>query len=160
VIAAKISGLLALCTRLCNHLFQHLHEQSPNHTSKLQKLQIQSMRDFSIELFYKTTCKLLARLRNAAISFQLSDERRFSRTSSKRGTLHGSKSWSNANFRITNQRHKRPICFIHRNYHILLLRSTRHTRQPPPTQEMALGRVWVCNEIHEKKVLSPVKPWY
>jgi len=140
VIAGTISGLLALCTRLCNLLFQHLHEQSPNHTSKLQKLKIQSMHDFAMELFYKTTYKLLAQRRNPAISFQLSDERRFNRTSSKRGTLHGSKSWTNANFHITNQRHKRPLCFIHKNYHILLPRSNRHTRQPPPTQEMALGQ--------------------
>lgn len=141
MIAGIICGLLALCTRLCNLLFQHLHEQSSNHTSKLQKLKIQSMHDFAMEIFYKTTYKLLAQLRNPAISFQLSDERRFSRTSSKRGTLHGSKSCYNANFRITNQLHKRPLCFIHKNCHILLSRSTRHTRQPPPTQEMALGQV-------------------
>lgn len=160
MIAGTISGLFALYTRLCNHLLQHLHEQSPNHTSKLKKLKIQSIHDFAMELFYRTTYKLLAQLRNPTISFQLSDERRFSRTSSKRGTLHGSKSWSKANFHITNQRHKRPLCFIHKNCHILLPRATRNTRQPPTTQKMALGRVWVCNEIHAKKVLKPARPWY
>jgi hypothetical protein len=154
VYSPSAGDYVIICSNICTSSPQ-------NDISKLQKLKIQSMHDFVMELFYKTTYKLLARLRNAAISFQLSDERRFSRTSSKLETLHGSKSWSNANFHVTNQRHKRPLCFIHNNRHILLLRSTPHTRQPPPTQEMALGRVWVCNEIHvKKKVLTPPRPWY
>lgn len=73
------------------------------------------------------------------------------------GTLHGSKSWSNSNCHITNQRHERPLCFIHKNCHIFLLRSNRRTRQPPPTQEMAFGRVWVFKEIHVKKFVKPYK---
>jgi hypothetical protein len=50
------------------------------------------MHDFAMRLFYQTTYKPLARLRNTAISFQLPEERKFSRTSFERGTLPGSKS--------------------------------------------------------------------